>query len=169
VAQLLVIDAAGQAVPDSSWNLEIPVAATDVVMHQRTIREPMAKVTDRNNRPIAGIAVTFLILPEGGAGATFPGGQLSLQVKTNAEGIARGAGMQHNGIAGNYRVQVTAEYNNQTQTKEMRYRNVRKHSSKYWLSVAAILAVVGTATTVAATRSGSGNPEITLGPGTVTR
>ena len=152
-----------------SWNLEIPTAVTEVLMHQRTIREPIAKVTDRNNRPVAGAAVTFLIIPNGGAGATFPGGQLTLTVQTDAQGVARGAVMQNNGVTGTYQVRVSASYQDRVQTKEIRYK-VKKHSTKYKysLTAAAILLLVGTVVAVT-TRGGQSNPEITAGQGTVGR
>jgi hypothetical protein len=157
--------ACGAQTPGSApaFNLDIPTAIVDVVMHQRTIREPMAKVTDRNNKPVGGIAVTFLIVSDSGAGASFAG-QPSLTVLTDAQGFARAAGMQHNGVAGNYQVRVSAG----DQTKDIQYRNVKKKSSKYWLSAAAILLLVGTTTAVVVTRPPSANPQITLGPGTVT-
>src|SRR3954470_15818293 len=58
---------------------------------QRTAREPIVEVRDRNNRPVAGALVLFEA-PRDGASGTFLGGSSSLRATTDAQGRAVGQG-----------------------------------------------------------------------------
>src|SRR5690348_5002764 len=62
---------------------------------QRTAREPIVEVRDRNNRPVAGAVVLFEA-PRSGASGTFTGGSSSLRVTTDAQGRAAGQGFRPN-------------------------------------------------------------------------
>jgi sugar lactone lactonase YvrE len=62
-----------------------------------------ATVDDQNGDPLPGANVTFTA-PSGGAGGTFSGGQTSVTVMTNANGVATATAFAANGTAGSYTV-----------------------------------------------------------------
>src|SRR6476660_10550614 len=62
---------------------------------QRTAREPVVEVRDRNNRPVAGALILFEA-PRNGASGTFLGGSPTLRVTTDAQGRAAGQGFRPN-------------------------------------------------------------------------
>src|SRR5689334_9974828 len=74
---------------------------------QRTAREPVVEVRDRNNRPVAGALVLFEA-PRNGASGTFFGGSPTLRITTDAQGRAVGQGFRPNTSAGDFGVQVSA-------------------------------------------------------------
>jgi len=142
---------------------------------QRTAREPVVEIRDRNNRPVAGAAVLFEA-PRNGASGTFLGGSPSLRVTTDAQGRAIGQGFQPNNVAGDFAVQVTATVAGATATATIHMRNVTAlvvpHSAKAGVlhgKLIAIVAVAGAAAAagaVAATRGGSNAPSTTPTPPT---
>jgi len=71
-------------------------------------RDPVVRVTNDDNRPVVGAAVTFL-LPELGAGAAFPTGS-SVTLTTGEDGLAAARGMKPNNVAGQFPIRVTASY-----------------------------------------------------------
>jgi len=76
---------------------------------QRTAREPIVEVRDRNNRPVAGAIVLFEA-PRDGASGTFLGGSSSLRVTTDAQGRAVGQGFHPNNASGNFQLAVSATF-----------------------------------------------------------
>jgi hypothetical protein len=80
---------------------------------QRTAREPIVEVRDRNNRPVAGALVLFEA-PRNGASGTFTGGSSSLRVTTDAQGRAVGQGFHPNDANGNFQLEVSATFNGLT-------------------------------------------------------
>src|SRR3954466_4757690 len=74
---------------------------------QRTAREPVVEVRDRNNRPVAGALVLFES-PGNGPSGTFIGDARTLRVTTDAQGRAAGQGFRPNNVQGNFELQVTA-------------------------------------------------------------
>ncbi len=91
-------------------------------VRQRTAREPIVRVVDRNNRPVAGAAVLFL-LPQSGAGGSFSGGAKVLNVITNQQGVAAARGLQLNTVVGEFQIRVTASYQGQTATAAIAQTN----------------------------------------------
>ena len=78
-------------------------------IRQRDAREPVIQVTDENHKPVAGVAIVFLIHGgQNGAGATFPGGVQSLTVTTGADGTAHASGLQVANAPGSFTISVTA-------------------------------------------------------------
>ncbi|MDZ7637512.1 MAG: hypothetical protein U5J83_04585 [Bryobacterales bacterium] len=82
-------------------------------VRQRTAREPIVRVVDRNDRPVAGAAVMFL-LPQSGAGGAFSGGAKALNVITNQQGLAVARGSQLNSVVGEFQIRVVASHQGQT-------------------------------------------------------
>jgi adhesin/invasin len=60
-----------------------------------------ARVTDRNDHPVSGLAVTFTA-PGTGASGTFPDGALTTTVTTNGRGVASAPTFTANSGAGSY-------------------------------------------------------------------
>ena len=76
---------------------------------QRDAREPVVQVTDENHKPVAGVALVFLIHSgKGGASATFGTNSLTLSTTTDAQGIAHATGLQLGTHAGTFTISVTA-------------------------------------------------------------
>jgi hypothetical protein len=147
---------------------------------QRTAREPIVEVRDRNNRPISGAAVLFEA-PREGASGTFTGGSPALRVTTDAQGRATGQGFQPNTLQGDFAINVTVTVGDVAETAVIHMKNVGAGYGHLWHlaghgKLIAIVATVGAAAaagTVAAVKaSGSGGPTtapttISAGAGTV--
>jgi len=82
-------------------------------VRQRVAREPIVQVEDENRKPVAGAAVTFL-LPQQGAGATFPNGARSTTILTDNNGRAVARGLRPNNVNGQYEIRITASKEGQT-------------------------------------------------------
>jgi hypothetical protein len=154
---------------------------------QRTAREPVVEVRDRNNRPVAGALILFEA-PRNGASGTFIGGSPTLRVTTDAQGRAVGQGFRPNNTGGDFGVQVTANYQGLTATATIHMSNLVAAAAAggaaaghgkligILLGIGAA-AAAGTAYAVTHSGSGSGNGSstppvatpttITAGTGTV--
>lgn len=97
-------------------------------VRQRVAREPTIRVVDRNNKPVAGAAITFL-LPQMGAGGTFANGATILNVITNQQGIAVASGLQANAAAGAFQINVVASFQGQTATAAIAQSNAAAATS----------------------------------------
>jgi hypothetical protein len=75
--------------------------------------EPVVQVADSSGKPIAGVRVEF-DAPKAGPGATFAGGSTHFATVTNAEGVAKAAGLKNNGVPGGYALLVHVSYQGQT-------------------------------------------------------
>ena len=67
---------------------------------------PVIEVRDQNDMPIEGATVVFT-LPQSGPGGTFPGGNFSFTVLSNAQGQAT-CPFRANGLSGKFRIKVVA-------------------------------------------------------------
>jgi hypothetical protein len=72
---------------------------------QRTAREPIIQVEDENHKPVAGVAVLFL-LPESGPSGTFADGTTTFSTTTDAEGRAVASGLKPNSVSGKFQIRV---------------------------------------------------------------
>ena len=78
-------------------------------IRQRDAREPVVQVTDENHKPVAGVALLFLIHGgDTGGTATFGNGATSLATTTDAQGIAHATGLQVGQQPGSFTIAVTA-------------------------------------------------------------
>ena len=78
-------------------------------IRQRDAREPVVQVTDENHKPVAGVALLFLIHGgDTGGSATFGNGANSLSVTTNSQGVARATGLHVGQQPGSFTIAVTA-------------------------------------------------------------
>jgi hypothetical protein len=133
---------AGQAVlcfaalsfPDGTWaggqapapsGLKIVVLEGEGAINnirERRAKEPVVRVLDDDNQPVAGAAVNFQ-LTELGPSATFPGGT-SLTITTDQQGQAVGRGLRPNNIAGQFQIRVTASYRGRSARATITQTNV---------------------------------------------
>lgn len=145
-------------------------------IRQRIAREPMVQVTDENRKPVAGAAVIFL-LPNQGAGATFPNGARSLTTLTDSNGNAVARGLQANRLQGDYQIQVSASHEGKTATKQIHMRNAVLSGaaagglSLKWLLLLGVAGGAAAGIAVATTGGGGNNgpgprPPTTVTPGT---
>ena len=101
-------------------------------IRQRTAREPIVEVKDKNHKPVAGALVLFAIQPGGGAGpiagpaasASFNGSG-SISLYTDANGQAVGHGLVPNHHTGSYTIAVTATAGALTAFALIHQRNIR--------------------------------------------
>jgi hypothetical protein len=89
------------------------------IIQQKTAVAPLIEVRDRNNLPVAGVAVTFTV---GGQGASF-GGLTTLTVTTNAAGQAAAVGLTPT-AAGAIQINATALVQGQALTATITQTNV---------------------------------------------
>jgi hypothetical protein len=99
----------------------VVVAGEDAVniVQQKTAVAPVIEVRDRNNLPVAGVAVTFSV---GGQGASFSG-LSTLTVTTNAAGQAAAVGLTPT-AAGAIQINATALVQGQALTATITQTNV---------------------------------------------
>jgi hypothetical protein len=77
-------------------------------IRQRTAREPIVQVKDRNRKPVAGALVLFAIHdgPSGAGGSI--NGASTFSAVTDADGRAEARGFTPNGVEGPFTITVTA-------------------------------------------------------------
>lgn len=133
----------------------------------RRAKEPVVRVEDSEERPVAGAVVNF-ILPAQGAGGEFLGGEMSFTGVAGADGTVVGRGLRPNRIAGPFQIRVTASARGETATAVIRQTNVtsaegvRASSRKYvWFAAIGGAALAGV---LAATLGGGSTPASTNPP-----
>jgi len=166
---MLVLGAARPpALAQGSEELKIVILEGDGFINnvrKRTARDAVVEVRDRNNKPLAGASVVFL-LPSSGPGGTFANGAQSLTVQTNAAGRAVATGLQPNQLTGEFQIQVEARFENQTGRATIRQRNISRSAWKSWKRWALLGGVVAVVIAVIltrgedATRVGLGTPSV---------
>ena len=134
VVSLLLLEPAAplqaQSTPDNAPPSSLQIVILDGEgalnnIQERTAREPIVQVQDEKHRPLAGALVLFAIHGgAGGAGAAFEGGASTLSVLTDANGLARAAGLLANNLQGSWQIQVTASMGNLTTTTVIHESNV---------------------------------------------
>jgi hypothetical protein len=145
---------------------------------QRTAREPVVEVRDKNDRPVAGALILFEA-PSSGPSGTFTGGARALRVTTDAQGRATGQGFHPNSAQGNFNLQVTATFQGVTATSVIPMQNAGGAASNVAKSAGhgkliAVVVAVGAAAAagaaIAATHGGGSStpapvPAITISAG----
>jgi hypothetical protein len=153
----------GQPPSSAPIGLKITIVEGDGAINNITegrARDPVVRITDDDNKPLAGVAVTFL-LPDLGAGGSFPTGS-SVTVTTGDIGLATARGLRPNNVAGQFQIRVTASYRSQvartsiTQTNAAPASAVIKKSNSKWIALVAIIGG-GAAAGAALALSGGGS------------
>lgn len=113
-AELAELPDAPQAQPENSAQpqaLEITILDGEGALNnirQRTAREPIVQVEDRNHKPVAGVLILFAINDSpSGAGASI-GGASTFSAVTDANGRAQAHGYTPNSTEGKFTITVTA-------------------------------------------------------------
>jgi hypothetical protein len=75
--------------------------------------QPVVEVRDRNNNPVAGASVVFL-LPDSGPGGAFAGGARSVTVTTDAAGRATMPAFEPGQMEGPFQIRVQANHQGST-------------------------------------------------------
>ena len=140
-------------------------------VRQRVNREPIVQVEDENHRPLAGVAVVFL-LPNQGATGTFPDGSRTLMTVTDNQGRAVARGIRPNNQSGPMQIRVTASFQGLTASSVITQTNTAgAAASGAGLSTGAkwaiILGIAGAAAAggiFAATHGGGSSPTTTTPP-----
>jgi hypothetical protein len=151
-------------------------------IRQRTAREPIVQVEDKNHKRVTNGYVTFSVQPSAlGAGATFAGGLTTITVATDALGQAKATGLVPNGISGTFTISISVTAGTLVATTVIVQTNllgaaaggaaagglssfIATHTFLFWTIVGVV--VTGTVTgVVVATRNNGTN--ISAGAGTV--
>ena len=158
-------------------------------IRQRTAREPIVQVEDKNHKPVAGALVLFAINETNGAGATV-NGATTFRTVTDQQGRAVMHGYAPNSTAGKFTLTVTATIGPLTTYVIMHQQNLTSFGQDTYTGphapvqhgllhivphspvlsgvvIGGIVVIAVTVIVVAATR-GSGGARIAAGAGTVT-
>lgn len=127
----------------------------------RAAREFTVEVDDQNDHPVAGAMVTFFVSAEG-PGGSFAGDTQTLTVMTDDKGRAVATSFRPNGTVGDYKIEVTATYSNETATTFISQSNqrpaalpVKQHSGKKIAILVAAGAAVAVGVAVGMSHGGS--------------
>lgn len=115
-------------------------AINNIRLHRA--KEPVVRVLDPDGRPLAKVAVTF-VLPDKGAGATFADGRNTFTVMTDEGGQATGRGLRPNNTAGQFQIRVSAAFQGQTMTANLIQTNAEPAKSGGSSKTILILALIG--------------------------
>ncbi len=99
----------------------------------------VVEVRDRNNKPVAGVLLTFS-LPKSGASGTFVDGSQVTTVTTNPAGQAS-VTFQPNSVAGSYSVDVNGNVNGQAVNAQIAQTNVAAAAGVSGATIGIIAAV----------------------------
>jgi hypothetical protein len=128
LARFLVLGLLGSArAQESNDAPKLEITALDgegAINHDKRCkaRDPVVRVADDNDRPIAGVVAT-LVMQNQGANGLFANGTRSLSILTTPRGVATTTGLSLNTVAGNMTIQVTAPYQGQTVSAEITQKN----------------------------------------------
>ena len=91
------------------------------IVKKKSAVKPVVEVRDKNNLPVAGASVTFL-LPNSGASGTFLNGAKSLTMITDSTGRAAVAGLKPAGT-GKFQISVSASHQGHVATASISQTN----------------------------------------------
>ncbi len=143
-------------------------------IRQRTAREPIVQVEDRNRKPVAGAAVVFM-LPDTGASGVFPNGSRTLTVMTDENGRAVARGLRPNNVSGEMKIRVNASHQGRTGSAVITQTNIIAGAAAAaagaglavkWIAVIAAAAAAAAVGGVVATRDSGGGGTGASGPAT---
>jgi hypothetical protein len=149
-------------------------------IRQRTAREPIVQVEDKNHKRVTNGYVTFSVQPSAlGAGATFAGGLTTITVALDSLGRATANGLRPNGTAGTFTISISVTAGTLTATTVIVQTNllgvagaasggltgfIATHSLLFWTVVGVVVAGTVTGVVIATRNNGT---TITAGPGGV--
>jgi hypothetical protein len=85
------------------------------IIDKKTAVKTVVRIVDKNNLPVAGVAVTFAVVmaKTRGPRVEFPGGKESITVETNSEGLAEAPASTPE-VSGSLKIRISASYLGQT-------------------------------------------------------
>jgi hypothetical protein len=108
---------------------------------QQIVPGPLTiRVEDATGGPVAGATVVFTS-PQTGASGEFANNARTLEMTTNAGGVASAINYHPNAIDGSYDIEVRAQFQNQTASTRIRQKNIAQRKGRGRLI--AVLLVVG--------------------------
>lgn len=110
---------------------------------KKTAVRPVVEVRDRNNAPVAGASVAFL-LPQYGPGGTFANGSKMMTMVTDSTGRATAGGIQPSGT-GAFKINVTASHQGQSASTAISQTNQMAAAAAGGMSGATIGIIAGVA------------------------
>lgn len=141
---------------------------------RRVANDPVVRVENENQRPVAGATVLFM-LPDSGPSGTFGRSARTRLVRTDNDGRAVARGLRSNEFVGKFQIRVQASLRGTTASEVINQANAVLPQAKRGRSTGrliAILAAVGaaaaTGTVVAARRSEKDLDSIGITAGTPT-
>lgn len=84
------------------------------IIDKKTAVKPVVRVVDRNNLPVAGVAVAITVLATRGPRVELPGEKASITVTTDATGRAEAAALTPRGGTGSFQIEIQANHQGQT-------------------------------------------------------
>jgi hypothetical protein len=114
---------------------------------KKTAVRPVVEVRDRNDSPVAGATVVFL-LPQYGPGGTFATGGKMMSVVTDASGRATAGAIQPSGT-GTFKISVTASHQGRTASAAISQTNQVAAAAAGGISGTTIGIIVGVAAAAA--------------------
>ena len=143
-------EAPGEPKPEVSSELKIVVLEGEDGVNfikKKTAVRPVVEVRDRNNAPVAGASVVFL-LPQYGPGGTFVNGSKMMTVVTDSAGRATAGGIQPSGT-GAFKINVTASHQGQSASTAISQTNQMAAAAAAGMSGATIGIIAGVAAAAA--------------------
>jgi hypothetical protein len=141
-----------------------------------TATKPVVEVRDRNDKPVAGVAILFT-LPEFGPSGTFADGTRFLTTVTDANGRAAATSLHPNSVVGEFKIDVSASYRGETVRTTINQSNSLTGAAAGAAGmstglkigiIAGIAAGAATGVAIGLTRGGGGRSlQIGFGPGAV--
>jgi hypothetical protein len=110
--------------PESESELKIVILEGEDgvnLIKKKTAVRPVVEVRDKNNAPVSGAAVVFL-LPQTGPGGTFATGGKMMTVVTDSSGRATSGVIQPSGT-GQFKIQVTASHQGRSASSSIAQTN----------------------------------------------
>lgn len=109
------VQSAAQA--DASLKIEILDGDDGVnIIDKGTAVKPIVRIVDKNNLPVAGVAVAFAIIATRGSKTEFPDGKNTITVTTGADGRAEAATLKPTG-KGSFQIQIQVNSDGQIVTR----------------------------------------------------
>ena len=155
--------AVASAVAQENGGLKVAVvrgSGTQNVVSQPS-RPIAVRVTDRNDRPVAGATVVFTA-PSSGAGGDFANGTNPVIVFTDSQGLAGAPQYRANSTVGAYQIQVRAAYMSQVASVPIEQTNIVAQKSHKAILFAALAG--GAAAVAFAAKGGGGGSEPSSSP-----
>lgn len=170
--QFACVPVPGQTLPIALKIVAVGGEGATGPVRQAPSQVPTIRVTDENEKPVAGAAVVFT-LPTEGATGEFPGGSKTLMMVTDAEGTASAKGLRFNQLPGKVPVNINVSYKGLTTRAIITQVSVapagykpggNSHAGK-WIAIVAVVAAGGAAGAFLGLRgNGTSNATIPAGP-----